>query len=189
MSGDELFDALEPIKVRWRRKVVMPEVKEPINETEYITYSSQEEQQILMMRNEFIHWRQTYARPGKDQAVDHVFARYQLEREASVDLRLVMPEESVTNGYTSSKIQKLDEIIAGEIKSNGKVVVLVDFVEAVDRLVEHYNERYGPGAAVGISGQHHLKNRQEAILSFRSEANPKILIGTTGLIGSSLNLF
>ena len=42
-SADALFIAMDPVKVRWRRKTVMPEVKEPIEETEYIELSPKQE--------------------------------------------------------------------------------------------------------------------------------------------------
>ena len=90
---------------------------------------------------------------------------------------------------SSNKIKRLDEIIEEERQKNGKVVVLVDFVEAVDRLVARYNERYGAGSAVGISNAVPVRSRQNNIWRFRSETSPSVLIGTTETLGSSLNLF
>ncbi|HLD88029.1 MAG TPA: SNF2-related protein, partial [Candidatus Omnitrophota bacterium] len=194
-NAGELFEAMDPVKVRWRRKVVMPEVKDPIEQTEHIVYSPHQEEVIAHIRGkDFVVWKQTQTRPdqARDRDTDHIFVRYQMERRASIELGLVLPE-AVPGEFMdpSPKIQRLDEIIAREIKSNGKVVVLVDFIEEIEKLMARYNDagRYGEGAAVGIFSKVSMQERLDRIWRFRSQPKPLILIGTPGTIGSSLNLF
>ncbi|MCR4336205.1 MAG: hypothetical protein NUV91_00140, partial [Candidatus Omnitrophica bacterium] len=262
MNGDQLFEALDPIKVRWRRRVVLPELPQPETVIEYVEYTPLYDQAVWQMQQDFVEWKRIHARPDKATVKDHLFARYEFERRASVDLGLVVSEDEWVfvdadgqktvlgvldneielegrrftrsrerterglmleevdgeevigiphdpTGQTfqlngkefavekrrrdlmdeSAKIQRLDEIVREEIGNDGKVVVLVDFIEEIDRLVERYNRIHGEGVALGTYGDVPLKDRVEGIYQFRSGQNPSILIGTTQMLGSSLNLF
>lgn len=169
----------------------MPEVKDPIEEKEYIPFSPEQEELILKIQSEnFRQWRVEEAKPEKARNLDNFFARYQIERQASIDPGLVLPEKKERELMEiSSKIKRLDEIVDNEIKSNGKVVIFVDYVEEIERLKARYNEKYGEGSVFGIHKDVPTKARHENIWKFRSESRPQILIGTSDTIGSSLNLF
>ncbi len=186
LDEDALFEALDPIKVRWRRSTIMPEVKKPKKFIKYVQYSPEQEDVIRKILNGDLKiegWK------------DHIFTRYELARRASVDLGLIFPEKEKVPGEfmdASPKIQELDRQIAAEIEQNGRAIVLIDFVDEIERLETRYNDptRYGPGAAVGISYKVPAKERKQLINQIRSDENgPKILFGTTDMIGSSLNLF
>lgn len=122
--------------------------------------------------------------------MDSFFARYHMATQASIDLGLLMSEPFP--GYwmeQSAKIQRLDQIVAEEIANNGKVLVEVEYIDEIKRLVDHYNRIYGPGSAEGIWGDVSPKKRDKIAKRFKGQPNPKILIGRSDAIGSSLNLY
>ncbi|MBI2095342.1 MAG: hypothetical protein HYT89_04160, partial [Candidatus Omnitrophica bacterium] len=191
LSSDQLYEALDPVMVRWRLRNVLPELGEVREIRKIIPLSDEQTQVIQAMRQDFVGWKGTYAREDIVTTADHPFPRFDLERRACVDLSLVLPSREGRD-YTSEspKIREVDDIIEKEIRQNGKVVILVDFVEEVERLVERYDRRFGRGFSVGITGGvADPKERAEKIFKFRSEERPGILIGTPRLLGSSINLF
>ncbi len=195
LSSEEIFEALDPIMVRWRRKIVLPELGDPEESIIHIPYGELQDRILRRIRAQFSEWKSEEARRDKADLVDHIFQRVDLERRASVDLALVLPEEDLPVEELSTKIQKLDELIDQELKEDpvshtrGKVLILVDFVEEVERLESRYNTRLGNGKAAGVSGKLTLTERNKRIWAFRSEHEPSVLIGTPKLLGSSLNLF
>ena len=136
-SEGDLFAALDPVKVRWRRKVVMPEVQEPIKRIEYIDYSPEQEEIVLeILYGDFVRLKKANRRMGATDK-DHHFPRIYAARQAGVDLGLVK-EEAVYGQYmdVSPKIQWLDRFIADEISKNGKVVVSLSDPEEINRLAK-----------------------------------------------------
>lgn len=206
LTTNELFGAVQPIFIRWRRQVVLPELKGIKERTIWVPYSKEQEEVIADMRRGYAKWKRQFARADKASYISHLFTRFDLERRASVDLRMAVKPARIKElvGELSDldrkmrvedqklcpKVFELDKIIDQKIKVNGKIVVLVDFPEAVGMLVERYNRLLGDGAAVGVSGEVSVDDRLTGIRDFRSKIkNPKVLIGTTRLLGSSLNLF
>ncbi len=222
LPADELFDILDAVMVRWKRQVVLPELKNTTEKIIAVPYSRTQEEIIASMRRDFIAWKRDHAREDKITEADHIFRRFDLERRASIDLRMVLPPERVrqlidekvqgrvlTEAETqrladeilAPKLLELDKIIDDRVKDHGKVVVLIDFIEQihgltgesedaiVEGIVARYNRIYGAGAAVGVSNEMPLADRNTGIQNFRSQAKPYVLVGTTQLLGSSLNLF
>ncbi|MBF0216670.1 MAG: hypothetical protein HQL30_06730 [Candidatus Omnitrophica bacterium] len=201
MDNDRLFLAIEPVMVRWTRKQVLPELTDVISETRFVSMSRAQERTIAMQRSDFPAWKASEAREDKAEIAAHIFRRFDLERRANVDLRLILPEGKLPKKADGSpdeeeicpKVLELDKIIEDRLADNGKVVVLVDFVEEIEILVERYNRKYldrsGSSAAIGLNQAVSLGDRLSGIDAFRKDMSPKILIGTTWLLGQSLNLF
>ena len=187
LTSDALYVALNEVSVRWRRSIVLPELGDPEYINIMVPYSVKQDQVVHEMRNRFPQWLKCTARKDKSKMKDHLFNRFDLERRASVDLSLIIEGRNLT--AQSPKIIKLCEIIEEEKKQNGKLLVLVDFVEEIDRLAGFLNKKFGAGTACGITSKLSPRERSEMIHTFRGETGPSILIGTSFLLGSSLNLF
>ncbi len=281
---EQLFAAMDPVMVRWRRPVLMPDIKNPEYDTVRLKYSPDQDEILHEMRDNFSGWLATHRRAGKKELADHIFVRLEQERRASIDPLIVMDAEHYLNDAklnqflehvkaqqqrgkkilamvnldagikhvvahvnrvmgkgaalgvldedlplaatnlvrflqdeepivlvgrprilnliaeqdpqlavfdltpVTPKIQALFDIIREETARKGKVVVLLDFVEGIERVVGLINDKFGDGTAVGTSNASALE-RLERIRRFRSEIQPKVLIGTSFLLGSSINLF
>ncbi|MFN0061904.1 MAG: hypothetical protein ACKVPX_05235 [Myxococcaceae bacterium] len=187
LRAEELYTALDPISVRWRRRIVLPELVHPQHEARFVEYDEAQDNVIRTMRQDFVRWRRFEARPDKASPADNLFVRFDMERRASVDLALVMPGDHWT--HPSHKVRELDGIIDEEAATNGKVLVLVDFPELMDRLITRYNQRLGERAAFGISGKTPMSQRRDIVRKFRGDPQQaKVLFGTSFLLGASLNL-
>jgi hypothetical protein len=195
MSADELFVALDDISIRWRRKIVYPEIGDPKQETVGVPYDTIQEDVVSEMRADYPAWKQAHA---SVKGTEHVFARIQKERMASIHPGFVLSEADLRakgvdpETYLPPKIKAMDEWIDRELKDNGKVLLFVDFIEqgVSDYLVKHLNGLFGEGAAVAVSAQSgDVEDRNRVIWDFRSQPNPRILIATPALLGSSVNLF
>ncbi len=187
LSKDALFSALDVVMSRWRRKVVLPEVGNPEVIREEILFTPVQDAVIKQIRNRFSEWKETSAKKEIKDQQSTFLNQLRFEQWASADLALVMEDEDLSN--QSAKIKRLDQIIYNEKLQNGKTVVLVESIEEAERLQARYNTIYGEGAAVSITSNEKVLERNDRIERFRGQPFPLVLIGTSALLGSSLNLF
>jgi len=203
----DMFEFLEPVSVRMKRSVILPELGEPVRTLVPIDCDLAQMALIRDMRKNMAHWQNS----GK---VQHTFARMRFILEAATDLELAKERLRKVNGNddyfnavvgssssdlldVSPKIKALDKIIEETLHPDqpnalpGKIIIVAESVAELERLVKRYNEKYkelyAKGPAVSITGD--TVNAAQIIENFKGNpAGPWILFSTERQVGDSLNL-
>lgn len=86
----------------------------------------------------------------------------------------------------SAKLDRMEEIIDDAVSNNRKVIVFSNWTSMTNEIADRLKEKH---RFVQITGETKDSLRQANINAFQENDNVKVIIGTSGAMGSGLNLF
>jgi len=176
----ELRKKIYPFILRRLKKDVLKELPDKIEQVLYVEMSA-EQQRFYEQRRQFYKEAidAQIASKGIQQAQFFVFqALNELRQIASI------PESQSNNKISSPKIELLIEQLIDAIANGHKVLVFVNYLNALDLIGEKLDEQ---GIEyVAMSGS--TKNRQQMVDKFQGTNNCKVFLLTLKTGGTGLNL-
>ncbi len=176
----ELRKKIYPFILRRLKKDVLKELPDKIEQVLYVEMSEAQkklyEQRRLFYKQAI---EQQIALKGIQQSQFFVFqALNELRQIASI------PEGPSNGQVTSPKIELLTEQLSDALANRHKVLVFVNYLNALDLIGEKLEEQ---GIEyVSMSGS--TKNRQQLVERFQNDANCKVFLLTLKTGGTGLNL-
>lgn len=176
----ELRKKIYPFILRRLKKDVLKELPDKIEQVLYVEMSDGQRklyEQRRMFYKEAIE--QQVAMKGIQQAQFFVF-------QALNELRqIASTPESYSNGKIASpKIELLMEQLLDALANNHKVLIFVNFLNALELIGERLEEQGIEYASMSGS----TKNRQQLVERFQNDANCKVFLLTLKTGGTGLNL-
>ncbi len=84
----------------------------------------------------------------------------------------------------SAKLDRMEELVAEAVENGKKVVIFSNWTQMTDPIIQRL-KKYNPAV---ITGQINAEEREQAKNSFQNDKNCKVIVGTTGAMGTGLTL-
>lgn len=84
----------------------------------------------------------------------------------------------------SAKLDRMEELVAEAVENGKKVVIFSNWTQMTDPIIQRLR-KYNPAV---ITGQINAEEREQAKNSFQNDKNCKVIVGTTGAMGTGLTL-
>ena len=169
---DELQSELDEIMLRRKKEEVL-DLPEKTYIEEYVDMTAKQEQIYNEVTNEI--------RANIDQ----------IEMSNNPLAALIRMRQAT--GYTgilsssikeSAKLDRMEELVDEAVENGKKVVIFSNWTQMTDEITKRLN-RYSPAI---ITGETKDDERQQMVNLFQNEDNCKVIIGTTGAMGTGITL-
>ena len=87
----------------------------------------------------------------------------------------------------SAKLDRMEELVEESIENDKKVVIFSNWTQMTDAIVDRLKVKYGLCAGL-ITGETPDNQRQQIVNEFQNTPDMKIIIGTTGAMGTGITL-
>ena len=85
----------------------------------------------------------------------------------------------------SAKLDRMEELVEEAVENGKKVVIFSNWTQITDEVYKRLHPKYHPAI---ITGQTQDEARQDEVKNFQYNDNCKVIIGTTGAMGTGLTL-
>lgn len=85
----------------------------------------------------------------------------------------------------SAKLDRMEELVEDAVANGKKVVIFSNWTQMTDEIYKRLHPKYHPAI---ITGQTPDETRQDEVWHFQNDNNCKVIIGTTGAMGTGLTL-
>ena len=133
---------------------------------------------------------------------EQIYKEVTMEIKANIDQISIAPNPLAelirmrqATGYTgilsstikeSAKLDRMEELVDDAIENGKKVVIFSNWTQITDIVFNRLKNKYG---TVFITGQLEDRHRQGAVDRFQNDDTCKVIVGTTGAMGTGLNLY
>lgn len=165
-----------------RKKEEVLDLPEKLHSIEYVELSTAEKkfyQEVLRGTIDDIkETRKKLAKNNKNEKTNYLTQWIRL-RQTTGDANILHPEFS-----DSSKMQRLSELVEDYVDNGHKVIVFSEWTKITERAYKKL-EDYNP---LLITGDVSIEDRQKASSEFQKNPDRKVIIGTSGAMGTGLTL-
>ena len=132
---------------------------------------------------------------------EQIYKEVTMEIKANIDQISIAPNPLAelirmrqATGYTgilsstikeSAKLERMEELVDDAVENGKKVVIFSNWTQITDIVFNRLKNKYG---TVFITGQLEDRHRQGAVDRFQNDDTCKVIVGTTGAMGTGLTL-
>ena len=142
-----------------------------------------------------------------EEMVEMTPKQKQIYDEVTADIKMHIDEIKMANnplaelirmrqatGYTgilssaiqeSAKLDRMEELVEEAVENGKKVVIFSNWTQMTDEIYKRLHPKYHPAI---ITGQTDDASRQDEVNHFQNNENCKVIIGTSGAMGTGLTL-